>query len=98
MDSTTPIWALVLAFFCPPLIYTDLITFRSVPGVKLAGGGIGGGVGRSASPSCSVLAAFLRGLSSALPNHVHSFPPPDWGHVVGGEAFGGLYTIPLLSD
>ncbi|XP_019834042.2 transient receptor potential cation channel subfamily M member 4 isoform X1 [Bos indicus] len=28
MDSTTPIWALVLAFFCPPLIYTDLITFR----------------------------------------------------------------------
>lgn len=31
MDSTTPIWALVLAFFCPPLIYTNLITFRSVP-------------------------------------------------------------------
>uniref|UniRef100_A0A452T1T6 Transient receptor potential cation channel subfamily M member 4 n=1 Tax=Ursus maritimus TaxID=29073 RepID=A0A452T1T6_URSMA len=29
MDSTTPIWALVLAFFCPPLIYTNLITFRS---------------------------------------------------------------------
>uniref|UniRef100_A0A8C6APH4 Transient receptor potential cation channel subfamily M member 4 n=1 Tax=Monodon monoceros TaxID=40151 RepID=A0A8C6APH4_MONMO len=28
MDSTTPIWALVLAFFCPPLIYTNLITFR----------------------------------------------------------------------
>lgn len=28
MDSTTPIWALVLAFFCPPLIFTDLITFR----------------------------------------------------------------------
>uniref|UniRef100_A0A8C9DEH3 Transient receptor potential cation channel subfamily M member 4 n=1 Tax=Prolemur simus TaxID=1328070 RepID=A0A8C9DEH3_PROSS len=28
MDSSTPIWALVLAFFCPPLIYTDLITFR----------------------------------------------------------------------
>uniref|UniRef100_A0AC11CBA2 Transient receptor potential cation channel subfamily M member 4 n=1 Tax=Ovis aries TaxID=9940 RepID=A0AC11CBA2_SHEEP len=28
MDSTTPIWALVLAFFCPLLIYTDLITFR----------------------------------------------------------------------
>ncbi|XP_021571284.1 transient receptor potential cation channel subfamily M member 4 [Carlito syrichta] len=28
MDSTTPIWALVLAFFCPPLIYTHLITFR----------------------------------------------------------------------
>lgn len=28
MDSTTSIWALVLAFFCPPLIYTNLITFR----------------------------------------------------------------------
>ncbi|XP_060030128.1 transient receptor potential cation channel subfamily M member 4 isoform X4 [Erinaceus europaeus] len=28
MDSTTPIWALLLTFFCPPLIYTDLITFR----------------------------------------------------------------------
>ncbi|EAW52460.1 transient receptor potential cation channel subfamily M member 4 [Homo sapiens] len=28
MASTTPIWALVLAFFCPPLIYTRLITFR----------------------------------------------------------------------
>lgn len=30
MDSTTPIWALVLAFFFPPLIYTNLIAFRSV--------------------------------------------------------------------
>uniref|UniRef100_A0A8C9GKF2 Transient receptor potential cation channel subfamily M member 4 n=1 Tax=Piliocolobus tephrosceles TaxID=591936 RepID=A0A8C9GKF2_9PRIM len=28
MASTTPIWALILAFFCPPLIYTRLITFR----------------------------------------------------------------------
>ncbi|XP_045433082.1 transient receptor potential cation channel subfamily M member 4 isoform X5 [Pipistrellus kuhlii] len=28
MDSSMPIWALVLAFFCPPLIYTNLITFR----------------------------------------------------------------------
>ncbi|XP_044523039.1 transient receptor potential cation channel subfamily M member 4 [Gracilinanus agilis] len=28
MDSSTPIWALVLTFFCPPLIYTSLITFR----------------------------------------------------------------------
>ncbi|KAM4825486.1 transient receptor potential cation channel subfamily M member 4 isoform 2-T2 [Thomomys bottae] len=28
MDSTTPIWALVLTFFCPPFIYTNLITFR----------------------------------------------------------------------
>ncbi|KAM5134150.1 transient receptor potential cation channel subfamily M member 4 isoform 1-T1 [Callospermophilus lateralis] len=29
MDSTTPIWALVLAFLCPPLIYANLITFRN---------------------------------------------------------------------
>ncbi|XP_076987310.1 transient receptor potential cation channel subfamily M member 4 isoform X2 [Tamandua tetradactyla] len=28
MDSATPIWALVLTFFCPPLIYTNLISFR----------------------------------------------------------------------
>ncbi|XP_036087680.1 transient receptor potential cation channel subfamily M member 4 isoform X3 [Rousettus aegyptiacus] len=28
MDSATHIGALVLAFFCPPLIYTNLITFR----------------------------------------------------------------------
>ncbi|XP_007941196.1 transient receptor potential cation channel subfamily M member 4 [Orycteropus afer afer] len=28
MDSTTPVWALVLTFFCPPLIYTNLVTFR----------------------------------------------------------------------
>ncbi|KFO26221.1 Transient receptor potential cation channel subfamily M member 4 [Fukomys damarensis] len=28
MDSATPTWALVLAFFCPPLIYTNLIAFR----------------------------------------------------------------------
>ncbi|GAB1292064.1 Transient receptor potential cation channel subfamily M member 4 [Apodemus speciosus] len=28
MDSTTPNWALLLAFFCPPLIYTNLIVFR----------------------------------------------------------------------
>uniref|UniRef100_A0A8I3WU53 Transient receptor potential cation channel subfamily M member 4 n=1 Tax=Callithrix jacchus TaxID=9483 RepID=A0A8I3WU53_CALJA len=28
IDITTPIWALILAFFCPPLIYTHLITFR----------------------------------------------------------------------
>ncbi|XP_056652733.1 transient receptor potential cation channel subfamily M member 4 isoform X2 [Monodelphis domestica] len=30
MDSNTPIWALVLVFFCPPLIYTSLITFRAL--------------------------------------------------------------------
>lgn len=34
MDSTTPIWALLLAFFCPPLIYTNLIIFRSVPSAR----------------------------------------------------------------
>ncbi|XP_074075869.1 transient receptor potential cation channel subfamily M member 4 isoform X2 [Macrotis lagotis] len=28
MDSSTPVWALVLTFFCPPFIYTNLITFR----------------------------------------------------------------------
>nr|XP_021512297.1 transient receptor potential cation channel subfamily M member 4-like [Meriones unguiculatus] len=28
MDSTTPIWALLMAFFCPPLIFTSLIAFR----------------------------------------------------------------------
>ncbi|KAK7801016.1 hypothetical protein U0070_012073 [Myodes glareolus] len=28
MDNTTPIWALLLAFFCPPLICTRLIPFR----------------------------------------------------------------------
>uniref|UniRef100_U3BL50 Transient receptor potential cation channel subfamily M member 4 isoform 1 n=1 Tax=Callithrix jacchus TaxID=9483 RepID=U3BL50_CALJA len=28
IDITTPIWALILAFFCPPLIYTNFITFR----------------------------------------------------------------------
>ncbi|XP_057617012.1 transient receptor potential cation channel subfamily M member 4 isoform X3 [Chionomys nivalis] len=28
MDSTTPIWVLLLAFFCPPLICTRLIPFR----------------------------------------------------------------------
>nr|XP_028695994.1 transient receptor potential cation channel subfamily M member 4 isoform X8 [Macaca mulatta] len=34
MASTTHIWALVLAFFCPPLIYTRLITFRECCGRK----------------------------------------------------------------
>uniref|UniRef100_A0A6I8P005 Transient receptor potential cation channel subfamily M member 4 n=1 Tax=Ornithorhynchus anatinus TaxID=9258 RepID=A0A6I8P005_ORNAN len=29
MDSSTPVWALILTFFFPPLIYTDLINFRS---------------------------------------------------------------------
>ncbi|XP_045148571.1 transient receptor potential cation channel subfamily M member 4, partial [Echinops telfairi] len=29
MDGTTPVWALVLTFFCPPLLYTNLITFRT---------------------------------------------------------------------
>ncbi|XP_053515680.1 transient receptor potential cation channel subfamily M member 4 isoform X2 [Artibeus jamaicensis] len=47
MDSTTPIWALVLAFFCPPLIYTNLITFRKSdeePAQKDMGLGVDGGV------------------------------------------------------
>ncbi|ELW47146.1 Transient receptor potential cation channel subfamily M member 4 [Tupaia chinensis] len=35
MDSSTPVWALVLAFFCPPLICTNLITFRK-PGEEAA--------------------------------------------------------------
>ncbi|XP_041093468.1 transient receptor potential cation channel subfamily M member 4a [Polyodon spathula] len=29
MERNTPIWRLLLAFFCPPLIYTNLITFRT---------------------------------------------------------------------
>ncbi|XP_074164293.1 transient receptor potential cation channel subfamily M member 4 [Sminthopsis crassicaudata] len=28
MDSNTPVWALLLTFFCPLFIYTNLITFR----------------------------------------------------------------------
>ncbi|KAF6079763.1 transient receptor potential cation channel subfamily M member 4 [Phyllostomus discolor] len=47
MDSTTPIWALVLAFFCPPLIYTNLITFRKSdeePAQKDMGLGVDGGL------------------------------------------------------
>ncbi|XP_031817601.1 transient receptor potential cation channel subfamily M member 4 [Sarcophilus harrisii] len=28
MDSSTPVWALLLTFFCPLFIYTNLITFR----------------------------------------------------------------------
>uniref|UniRef100_A0A8D0GTE8 Transient receptor potential cation channel subfamily M member 4 n=1 Tax=Sphenodon punctatus TaxID=8508 RepID=A0A8D0GTE8_SPHPU len=30
MDRSTPVWQLLLTFFCPPLIFTDLITFRWV--------------------------------------------------------------------
>ncbi|XP_077115835.1 transient receptor potential cation channel subfamily M member 4 isoform X1 [Ranitomeya variabilis] len=29
MAQSTPVWAMVLTFFCPPLIYTDLIEFKS---------------------------------------------------------------------
>ncbi|KAM4016023.1 transient receptor potential cation channel subfamily M member 4 isoform 2-T3 [Anomaloglossus baeobatrachus] len=29
MAQNTPVWAMVLTFFCPPLIYTDLIEFKS---------------------------------------------------------------------
>lgn len=41
MASGTPVLRLLAAFLCPALIYTNLITFRSVPGVGLAGGGGG---------------------------------------------------------
>ncbi|KAM8927781.1 transient receptor potential cation channel subfamily M member 4 [Pelodytes ibericus] len=30
MAQNTPVWAMVLTFFCPPLIYTDLIEFKSI--------------------------------------------------------------------
>lgn len=95
MDSATPIWALVLAFFCPPLIYTDLITFRSVPGARLAGGGIG--LGRVVSFSFLLNSGhFLRGLSSASSNHVHSFPPPAGGMLQEGSFRGTLYNASAL--
>ncbi|TFJ96943.1 von Willebrand factor A domain-containing protein 5B2 [Platysternon megacephalum] len=29
MEGSTPVWKLLLTFFCPPLIFTHLITFRS---------------------------------------------------------------------
>ncbi|KAG8433963.1 hypothetical protein GDO86_012355 [Hymenochirus boettgeri] len=29
MAQNTPVWALVITFFCPPLIYTDIISFKS---------------------------------------------------------------------
>uniref|UniRef100_A0ACB8F721 Uncharacterized protein n=1 Tax=Sphaerodactylus townsendi TaxID=933632 RepID=A0ACB8F721_9SAUR len=28
MNQSTPVWKLLLTFFCPPLIFTELITFR----------------------------------------------------------------------
>ncbi|XP_061445748.1 transient receptor potential cation channel subfamily M member 4 isoform X2 [Rhineura floridana] len=30
MDRSTPVWQLLLTFFCPPLILTNLITFRAM--------------------------------------------------------------------
>ncbi|XP_053308236.1 transient receptor potential cation channel subfamily M member 4-like [Spea bombifrons] len=30
MTQNTPVWAMVLTFFCPPLIYTNLIEFKSI--------------------------------------------------------------------
>lgn len=69
MDSTTPIWALVLAFFCPPLIYTNLITFRSVPWGYIDRRGV-------LSSSYSLLATFLLGMSSISP-FVHSLSLPQ---------------------
>uniref|UniRef100_A0A8C4WIL2 Transient receptor potential cation channel subfamily M member 4 n=1 Tax=Gopherus evgoodei TaxID=1825980 RepID=A0A8C4WIL2_9SAUR len=32
MERSTPVWKLLLTFFCPPLIFTHLITFRWVLG------------------------------------------------------------------
>ncbi|XP_075046847.1 transient receptor potential cation channel subfamily M member 4 isoform X2 [Mixophyes fleayi] len=29
MAHNTPVWAMILTFFCPPLIYTDMIEFKS---------------------------------------------------------------------
>lgn len=68
MASTTPIWALVLAFFCPPLIYTRLITFRSVPWGK--SGGDGGGV---------LSFSFLLTLPPFLPSSAHCVPSLGMG-------------------
>ncbi|XP_068097225.1 transient receptor potential cation channel subfamily M member 4 isoform X2 [Hyperolius riggenbachi] len=39
MAQNTPVWALVLTFFCPPLIYTDLIEFKSIDGDNGPDGG-----------------------------------------------------------
>lgn len=47
------------------------------------------GGGRSVSPSCSLLAAFLLGLSSASPPCLLSFPPPGWGRVWEVSSWGG---------
>ncbi|CAM4623098.1 unnamed protein product [Lepidochelys kempii] len=30
MERSTPVWKLLLTFFCPPLIFTNLITFRAM--------------------------------------------------------------------
>nr|XP_032624453.1 transient receptor potential cation channel subfamily M member 4-like [Chelonoidis abingdonii] len=30
MEGSTPVWKLLLTFFCPPLIFTHLITFRAM--------------------------------------------------------------------
>lgn len=61
----TPIWALLLAFFCPPLIYTNLIVFRSVPWLRA----------QSLTHSCSFLSALLLShLVCLFPEKGHSFP------------------------
>lgn len=78
MDSSTPIWALVLAFFCPPLIYTNLITFRSVPGFS-------GYKGAARGSSCSALSTFSPRSASCL---VSLCPSPGLGHVLGGGLLG----------
>lgn len=33
MDRSTPVWQLLLTFFCPPLIFSNLIKFRWVLGM-----------------------------------------------------------------
>lgn len=96
MDSTTPIWALVLAFFCPLLIYTDLITFRSVPGVRLQGGGVGVGWGDQPLLPAQFWLPSTWSVQ-CFPNHVHSFPPQDWGHIAGGELSGIQHTFCFLA-
>ena len=30
MERSTEVWKLILTFFFPPILYTDLISFRSV--------------------------------------------------------------------
>ncbi|KAM9299440.1 transient receptor potential cation channel subfamily M member 4 [Gastrophryne carolinensis] len=38
MAQNTPVWAMVLTFFCPPLIYTDLIEFKNFDDIVMDNG------------------------------------------------------------